>query len=163
MILNSDAWIEQELALNFIGPVFSLARFWEPYRYNFFAGRHIEREIEGLHEKIELSGEPDGIIATGYLEPEIPMFAFMEHKRELHSSGDPAGQTVAAMYVGQKLNQQDQPIYGCYVIGAQWFFVVLEGLTYTISQGHLATNDSLFEIFSVLKALKKIVFAYTAN
>jgi len=47
---------------------------------------------------IELSGEPDGIIATGFREPEIPpMPAFTEYKRQLDPNGDLVGQTLAAM------------------------------------------------------------------
>ena len=163
--INYGAWSEQELAINFIGPVISMIRFWEPYRYNFFAGRHIGVELDSLTEteKIDLGGEPDGMIATGYREPEVPMFAFTEYKKEVDSSGDPAGQTVAAMLVAQKLNQQEIPIYGCYVIGQNWHFVVLEGKNYTISGPYSATNDDLFEIFCILKALKVIILAYTAE
>ncbi|MEM7535178.1 MAG: hypothetical protein AAF639_23580 [Chloroflexota bacterium] len=162
--INYDAWNEQELVINFIGPVMTMVQFWDLYRYNFFAGRHIETELVSVvdDKKIELGGEPDGMIATGYREPEIPMFAFTEYKREIGSTGDPAGQTVAAMLVAQALNQHEHPIYGCYVVGQQWFFVVLEGKQYTISRSYLATEESLFDIFRMLKALKAIIIDYTA-
>ncbi|MEM7535418.1 MAG: hypothetical protein AAF639_24795 [Chloroflexota bacterium] len=163
--INYDAWNKQELAINFIGPVISKIRFWEPYRYNFFAGRHISIQLDSLMdtEKVELGGEPDGMIATGYREPEVPIFAFTEYKKEVDSSGDPAGQTVAAMLVAQQLNQQEIPIYGCYVIGQNWYFVVLEGKHYTISQSYSAIDDDLFTIFRILKSLKAVVLAYTAQ
>ena len=163
--MNHSVWNEQELAINFIGPVISMARFWDPYRYNFFAGRHIGTELDSLidEEKIELSGEPDGMIATGYWEPDTPMFAFMEYKREMGWKGDPPGQAVAAMLVAQKLNQNENPIYGCYVVGHQWFFVVLKGKHYAISESYIATKDNLFDILRVLKALKAIIIQYTAS
>ncbi|MEM7538168.1 MAG: hypothetical protein AAF639_38725 [Chloroflexota bacterium] len=163
--INNSAWNEQELAINFIGPVLSMVRFWDLYRYNFFAGRHLGTQLDSLvdEEKIELSGEPDGMIATGYWEPEVPMFALMEYKREMGWTGDPPGQAVAAMLVAQKLNQDERPMYGCYVVGHQWFFVVLEGKHYTISEGYLATQDTLFDIFRILKALKAIIIRYTAD
>src|SRR5438552_2090311 len=104
LILNSDAWNEQELALHFIGPLLSLVHFTEPYRFNLFAERRISAVIPGSAGEVELSGEPDGIIATGYREPEVPLFAFTEYKRQLDPNGDPAGQTLAAMLVGQALN-----------------------------------------------------------
>ena len=33
---NVQYWNEQELSLNFIGPIFSLVNFTEPYQYGFF-------------------------------------------------------------------------------------------------------------------------------
>ena len=104
LILNSDAWNEQELSLNFIGPVFGLARFSDPYRFNLFSERPIGAIVVGVESDAKLKGEPDGIIATGYREPEVPMFAFSEYKRGLDPNGDPAGQTLAAMLVGQALD-----------------------------------------------------------
>lgn len=162
LTLNSDAWNEQELSLNFIGPVFALAHFSDPYRFNFFSQRTIRSVVTGLHDDFDLGGEPDGIIATGYREPEIPMFAFSEYKRELDPTGDPAGQTLAAMLVGQTLNQQPQPLYGCYIVGQHWRFLVLEGKYYAMSEDYSALNDDLFTIFAILKSLKAIVIARTA-
>ena len=83
LILNSDAWNEQELALYFIGPILGLTHFTEPYRFNLFAERRISAVVSGHNADVELSGEPDGLIATGYREPEVPMFAFTEYKRKL--------------------------------------------------------------------------------
>jgi len=74
--------------------------------------------------EIELSGEPDGIVATGYWEPKIPLFAFSEYKRLIDPNGDPAGQCLAAMLVGQALSEEPHPLYGCYVIGNAWRFLV---------------------------------------
>ena len=162
LILNSDAWNEQELSLNFIGPVFALARFSDPYRYNLFSERKIGAVIPRGEDDIELSGEPDGIIATGYREPKIPMFAFSEYKRELDPTGDPVGQTLAAMLVGQALDERSKPLYGCYVVGHDWRFLVLEDKQYTISQDYSAITNEIFDIFRILKALKLIVIELTA-
>jgi hypothetical protein len=162
LILNSDAWNEQELSLNFIGPVFALAHFSDPYHFNFFAQRTIRTIVAGLHDEFDLGGEPDGIIATGYREPEVPLFAFTEYKRELDPTGDPAGQTLAAMLVGQTLNEQPYPLYGCYIIGQHWRFLVLEGKHYTLSEDYSALTNDLFAIFAILKSLKQIIVARTA-
>lgn len=163
LLLNSDAWNEQELSLHFIGPVFGLARFTEPYRFNLFAERQIKAIVPSLDGDIELSGEPDGIIATGYWEPKIPLFAFSEYKRTLDPEGDPAGQALAAMLVGQVLNKQFIPIYGCYVAGRQWYFLVLEDKHYTISPDFSASTDDIFDIFRILKALKLIIMDLTVD
>lgn len=162
LILNSDAWNEQELSMNFIGPVFAMAHFSDPYRFNFFSHRTIRTVVPGLHDEFDLGGEPDGIIATGYREPEIPMFAFSEYKREVDPTGDPAGQALAAMLVGQTLNQQPHPLYGCYIVGQHWRFLVLEGKQYTMGEDYSALTDDLFTIFAILKSLKQIVITLTS-
>ena len=162
LILNTNAWNEQELALHFIGPILGLAHFTEPYRFNLFAERRIAAVVSSDEGEVELSGEPDGIIATGYREPEIPMFAFTEYKRQLDPNGDPVGQTLAAMLVAQVLNANQQPIYGAYVIGSDWRFMVLEGKHYTISRDYSALSDEIFDILRILKALKVIIMQITA-
>lgn len=163
LLLNGDNWNEQELSLHFIGPVFGLVNFTVPYQFNLFAGRHIQAVVQGIDREIELKGEPDGLIATGYWEPEIPMFAFNEYKRNLDPDGDPAGQALAAMLVGQALNQNEVPLYGCYVVGRQWYFFVLEDRHYTISRDFSAVTDEIFDIFRILKALKEIIMALTVE
>jgi hypothetical protein len=162
--LNAPGWNEQELALHFIGPLLSLVRFTEPYRFNLFAERKIGAVLASSEGEVELSGEPDGIVATGFREPEIPMFAFTEYKRQLDPEGDPAGQTLAAMLVGQRLNPKPHPIYGCYVVGRDWFFMVLHESHYVISTGHNALQVSeLAEILRILKTLKLMILEFTAD
>lgn len=155
---NTNSWQEQELAMHFIGPLFTVVNFTDLYRYNLFAQRHIEARIDTYL----LAGEPDGLIASGYYEPEIPFFAFAEYKRQRDPNGDPAGQALAAMLVGQVLNQKQAPVYGCYVIGRDWNFMVLEGTHYAISRDYSGLSDEVFLILRVLKALKAIVIQLTA-
>jgi hypothetical protein len=161
LAINRDAWNEQELSLHFIGPIFALAHFTEPYRFNLFAERKISAIVAGLNGEIELSGEPDGMIATGFREPKIPMFAFTEYKRELDPEGDPAGQTLAAMLVGRTLNQSRAPLYGAYVVGSDWRFMVLSDHQYTISRDYSALSAELYDILRILKSLKQIVLELT--
>ena len=153
---NILSWNEQELALHFIGPIFSLAIF-STEQFNLFA----ERYIEAIVGEIKLSGKPDGLIATGYFEPEKPFFCFQEYKKEIDNSGDPLGQVLAAMLVGQQLNQDSQLMYGCYVIGRNWHFVTLHEQSYSISQAFEATTPELFDIFRILKALKQRIIQQT--
>ncbi len=160
--LNRNAWNEQELSLNFIGPIFALARFTEPYRFNLFSERRLSAIVTGVEHDVELSGEPDGILATGFRDPKIPFFAFTEYKKQFDVSGDPAGQTLAAMLVGQVLNQQRHPLYGAYVSGSDWNFMLLGDQRYAISRDYSALSDELFDIFRILKALKQIVLNLTA-
>lgn len=151
---NVHDWNEHELDSRFIGPMFSIVKFTDPYRYNLFAQRH----IEALIDDYLLKGEPDGLIASGYYEPEIPYFAFAEYKRQRDPNGDPAGQALAAMLVGQHLNPRPMPLYGSYVIGRDWFFMTLTEKHYAISNGHNALQQAeLADILRLLMALKALV------
>ena len=150
-------WNETELAYNFIGPLMGLADF-VTNAFNFFA----ERSFGGVVDGIEMSGRPDGMIASGVREPEEPYFCFQEYKKHKDPEGDPAGQALAAMLVAQAINTGRHPVYGAYIIGYDWFFMALQGNRYAISAGYMATRDDVFDIFRILKALKQIIAAYFA-
>ncbi|MEM6700052.1 MAG: hypothetical protein AAF806_16090 [Bacteroidota bacterium] len=154
LLKNINSWNEQELSLHFIGPIFATVDFKIPYKLNLFAQRNIAAQIGAY----ELSGKPDGLIASGYLEPERPYFCFQEYKKEIDSSGDPIGQNLAAMLVGQVQNEDNLPIYGCYVVGRNWFFMTLEEKNYAISKAYSADDEDIFEIVKILKALRSILF-----
>jgi hypothetical protein len=143
-------WNEQELSLHFIGPMISLSEF-STNTFNIFA----QRTLTGIIDDVELSGKPDGIIAKGRREPEIPYFCFQEYKKELDPDGHPLPQVLGAMLVGQSLNIENQPMYGCYVIGKMWTFVVLENKKYSTSESYDATSEEIFTIFKMLLNLKK--------
>ncbi|MEM6318072.1 MAG: hypothetical protein AAF960_10400 [Bacteroidota bacterium] len=154
LIKNINAWNEQELSLNFIGPIFAAIDFTVPYQINWFAQRPLRQVIDNY----ELVGKPDGIIASGFMEPEVPFFSFQEFKKELESKGDPIGQNLAAMLIGQTQNDESNPVFGCYVVGRLWFFMALQDKTYAISREFSAASDDIFEIIKVLKALRSILF-----
>ncbi|MDM8520936.1 hypothetical protein QUF64_12880 [Anaerolineales bacterium HSG6] len=150
--LHIHDWNEAELSQHLIGPLFALVNF-SSQRFALFA----ERSFGGTIEGIEMSGRPDGIIASGFREPEKPYFCFQEYKKEKDPDGDPAGQALAAMLVAQEINEHQQPIYGCYVIGRTWFFMTLKERDYEISDGHIITRDDIFDVFRVLKVLKQMI------
>jgi len=162
LIRNVHDWNEQELSLHFIGPMFSLVYFTTD-KFNLFA----ERSLATVIACIELRGDPDGMIASGKREPEMPYFCFQEYKHPPFippesggtegGDGDPDGQCLAAMLAAQALNQNDQPIYGCFVLSRDWHFMVLQGQEYTISEPYTATREDIFDIFRILKGLKQII------
>jgi hypothetical protein len=155
---NVHDWNEFELDSHFIGPVFTLVNF-SSKKFNHYS----QRLLKGTVKDYVLSGKPDGIVSAGRREPEVPYFAFQEYKRELDPDGDPAGQALAAMLVGQSFNEDTSiPIYGCYINGSIWKMMVLVGNEYTITNGFNALTDDIFKIFKILKALKEIVKERTA-
>jgi hypothetical protein len=101
----------------------------------------------------------DFMIASGVLDsPEVPYFHFQEYKRQTDPNGDPIGQLLEAMLIAKELNQSDKPIYGCYVMGKLWNFMVLENTTYCISESYDCTKQAeLLQIISVLRKFKEIL------
>jgi hypothetical protein len=149
---NVRDWYEAELDSFFIGPVMSLVNFSNK-KSNLFS----DRIVDGTFEDWRLYGKPDSFIASGRREPEIPLFAFQEYKKMTDPDGDPAGQALAAMLAGQALNNNGLPIYGCHVIGSDWYFMALQGKEYAISRDYSALSSEIFDIFQALKVLKMIV------
>ena len=89
-----------------------------------------------------------------------PTSACTKYKKEKGKDSDPRGQVLAAMLAARELNKDDsntQPIFGAYVLGRLWFFLVLSGLNYAVSADYSAAKDEIFDIFRVLKNLKQRV------
>jgi hypothetical protein len=157
LAFNVHDWNEYELDSHFIGPLFTLVNF-SSKKFNHYS----QRFIKGRVGNYELFGKPDGMVSSGRREPEIPYFAFQEYKKELDPDGDPAGQVLAAMLVGQSFNTDPTiPLYGCYINGSIWKMLVLVDKQYSIADGFNALTDDIFEIFTRLKALKEIVKVLT--
>jgi len=143
------AWNEYDLESNFIGPILSIVDFNERHYHSFR-----ERELSVAYKNEKLYGLVDLVVADGDFVPEKPYFFLNEYKRELHSSNDPLGQLLIAMVVAQMLNADERPIYGAYVRGRYWHFVLLDGSTYAVHDGFNALNEDLVKILGVLKNTK---------
>jgi hypothetical protein len=151
-------WNEGELKGKFIFPLLMAVNF-DNENYQSF----IEREIAVEMENDRLSGTVDFFVATGRRYPKHPYFFIHEFKKEHDSSGDPFGQLLVTMVAAQKLNNDGKPVYGCYVMGRLWFFVVLEGQDYAASLAYDATKDEIKEIFVFLKKMKQIIAELIAS
>lgn len=145
-------WNEDELKWYFISRFFNLIDLESPY-FHLFVNRRIKAKVG----KYELNGRVDALIASGNYEPEVPFYCFHEYKKEKGSADDPVGQLLSAMLAGRKLNQDDEPIYGTYLIGRLWFFVTLEKDHYCISKAYVASNDDIFDIYRIVSSLKGII------
>ena len=82
------------------------------------------------------------MLAEGIQDPLQPFFFLHEYKKELDASGDPLGQLLIAMVGANMQNQETFPLYGCYVAGRIWFFVVYDGSTYSVINALNATDYS---------------------
>jgi hypothetical protein len=96
----------------------------------------LERDLAVKIDDYELSGRVYGLIATGFRNPKKPYFCLNECKKGTDPNGDPKGQALIAMLAVRQLNQNDSPVYGCYVIGRDWYFMVIENKRYSISRDY---------------------------
>ncbi|MEN0003021.1 MAG: hypothetical protein AAF798_02715 [Bacteroidota bacterium] len=147
-------WNEDELKLHFIFPFMHHLNLRSPH-FSVFAERPIRATFDN---SIQLRGTFDLLIASGEYEPELPYFCFHEYKKEKGTADDPIAQLLCAMLVGWHMNEAEFPIYGVYVVGRNWFFVVLKDNTYAISNVYSITRiDDLKTIFSILKYLEILI------
>ena len=158
LIDRVDTWNERELLEHFIAPVFSIINF-NASDWGFFS----ERTLTATVNDIILTGKPDAIIAKGKYSPKIPYFCFHEYKKEQDTKGDPKGQCLAEMLAAQELNNNGKPIFGVVVKGQMWYFMVLQGKEYAISNAYKATDEELFEIVKLLKHLNTIIEEYVKS
>ena len=147
--LGGDDWNEVELENKFISPLIVFSKISNE-RFSYF----LERDLNVTIEEHELYGRIDGMIASGFRSPKIPYFCLTEYKRQTDPNGDPRGQVLIAMLAAQKMNNNQKPIFGCFVIGRSWYFVVLENTNYAISNVFTATDEEIFDIFRILKGLR---------
>lgn len=159
LLENINYWNEFELKVHCITRLIDLVGYEHPPEYRYF----LERAISAQVNDIEISCIPDLVIAAGKGVPRQPYFCLHEYKKQ-RTETDPLGQLMLQLLTAQALNENlKQPVYGCYVLGRIWFFVVLVGRQYSVSLAYDATKDEIFDIFIVLKALKPRIEAILQN
>ncbi len=157
LIFNADSWNEDELKFFFISQVIYTVNFTGK-KFKAFTQRPLSAKKKDLNgNEVELKGRVEFVVATGKQNPREPFFFLHEYKPEKRRETDPLGQLLAAMLAARELNPVKHTLYGCYVIGRYWFFVILVGDKYAVSQSFDATQDDLSDIFCILKACKKSV------
>ncbi len=153
LIRGGRAWNEVELENKFISPLILTAGI-DDEKIGYF----LERSLSGVVGDYELSGTVDGMIATGIRNPQIPVFVFTTIS-SIENQGTPDAQVLAAMLVAREQNQNKLPIYGLFVVGIVWNFIVLKDNQYCISRTYHADNEEIFAIFKMIKFLKQIIYA----
>ncbi|MFN4257311.1 MAG: hypothetical protein ACK4Q5_20110 [Saprospiraceae bacterium] len=156
-------WNEDELKFQFIGPFMRLLNL-NGDRYSTFSQRAIVEDIPDVQGKIvSLKGIPEVLVALGKQDPRQPFFFIKEYKPERGRDKDPQGQLLAAMFAAQQKNALKFPLKGCYVVGRNWFFVILNGLEYAVSDAYVSTQDDLFDIYSNIKKVKQEIEDFIAT
>lgn len=157
LVRKVDAWNEDELKFFFISNIITLVDFSRPKVYSSFSQRTLaakRKDIQG--NEIDLRGRVEFFVALGEQIPRQPFFFIHEYKPlNKTTPSDPLGQLLIAMLATQTLNTVKRPLYGVFIIGSFWQFVVLDGNQYTVSDFYDALKETeLFKIFSILKRCK---------
>ncbi len=149
---NTDYWNEEELKMHFISVVMRVTKYQKPFRVYY--NRDIEAEIGDFLVK----SEADMLVSKGIGDIiETPYFFLHEYKREKKYAGDPIGQMLGGMLIAQANNNNGKPVYGCYVQGRFWFFAVLEGKNYVISNAYNSTEVAdAKQIIAILREIQVI-------
>jgi hypothetical protein len=144
---------EEELKMLFITPILNIVKLGKASIYKLFAQRKISAPMTTLSGLTDiLNGRVEVMIALGIQNPRHPYFFVHEYKPlNKTTPSDPLGQLVAAMIVAQVTNADEKPVYGLYVRGEFWIFVVLEGKQYAESQSYDATKVA--DLKQILQAL----------
>jgi hypothetical protein len=154
---NALFWNEDELKLQFLGPLLFAVDLDMP-DYKVFSQRSLSATINA----IEIGGRVDFMLAKGKQRPSKPYFFIHEYKQESKGSNDPQGQLLAELVAAQYRNENQHPIYGCYVIGRNWFFVVLNNNEYAVSEPYIASDEDIYKIVAFLRQIKVYVTSFNS-
>jgi hypothetical protein len=156
---SSDYWNEDELKMQGISPILDIVNYRTP-DYTIFSQRPLSATING----IEIGGRVDFMLAKGKQRPVQSYFFIHEryaarYKQEAkRGSSDAKGQLLSELLAAQQCNENKFPLYGCYVIGRNWFFVVLHGKEYAVSDAYVASHrDDIGQIVAILRQVKVFI------
>ncbi|MEM1003256.1 MAG: hypothetical protein AAF806_19710 [Bacteroidota bacterium] len=145
-----DYWNEEEIKVYFMGPLLLEVDFGDSGFRGFW-----ERSLSVEVGNEIASGIVDFMLASGKQTPKAPYFCIHEYKPELNHANDPIGQLLIAMVAAKaenaKVGRENLAMYGSYTIGRNWYFVVLDGDQYAISDAFVATQEDIYTIFQMLQ------------
>ncbi len=158
LIVNVDAWNEDELKMFFIAPILSQVPL-EFADFKSFTQRTISATFPELD--LQVSGKVEFLLARGKQRPKQPYFFLHEYKQERRRENDPLGQLLISMVAARQNNEKKTPLFGCYVVGRDWFFVILDKQEYAVSLACDATKTpELYQIVAMLSAMPDIIKRY---
>jgi hypothetical protein len=149
-----DSWNEDEYKFMFISPFIAKTGFVSEH-FKVFTQRPLSVKYQNGTKTTD--GLVEFMLAKGLQIPRKPHFFLHEYKPEKRRDNDPLGQLLIAMVAAKVQNADDKPIYGIYVNGRNWFFVILENNNYAVSNPFVTTSDDIFDLFAVLLYFKDLM------
>ena len=159
LLKKVSSWNEETLKMKFIAFILDMVRYDSDEIEGTF-----DAELKGVVEGTKLSVIADYALSRVTFDLiEQPYFYFHEYKPRKKAK-DPIAQLLLAMLIAQTKNVKQRPLYGCAVIGENWYFIILDGKAYSVSNAYVSTNsDDLQTILLVLRKFKEILYADLAK
>ncbi len=153
--LKIDSWNEEELKMKYLSFIVRYANYEDDKEYNVYFERPLSALVEGKNINVLV----DFMLAKGVRElVKKPYFCFHEYKREKKYNDDPIAQVLLAMLAAKEINQSDKPLYGAYILGRNWYFMVMENKKFSISNAYNCTDKTkLLKIISILRKFRTII------
>jgi hypothetical protein len=148
-------WSEEDLKMKYISVILGLGNIMEDEIFTCFFDKKLSAKVQGY----PLVVKADFVVAKGVLDfMQRPFFHFQEYKPQKNPTGDPMAQLLEAFLIGQTLNDDGKPLYGCEVIGRTWTFVVMQGSTYCQSKAFDSMEEEdLLKIIAILRKFRFIL------
>ena len=153
-----NGWNEETLKMKFIAFILDMVDYDTDDLEGVF-----DAELKGTVQGKQLSVVADYALCSYTFDfKEQPYFYFHEYKPRKKSK-DPFAQLLLAMLIAQEKNEVQRPLYSCAVVGENWYFMILDGKTYSISNAFVSTNaNGLQTILLILRKFKQILTASLA-
>ncbi len=148
-----DMYHEEDLKMKFLSLIYNQVNF-HTEKFRDWYDAKIQGEING----VKFNGFADFLIATGLEEPQNPYF-FIQEFKPTNPDKHPKNQLLAELLLAIEKNQVNI-MRGGYIIGRNWFFVILEKIDenayeYFVSQQLDSLNfEHLRQIYVCLQAVK---------
>ncbi len=150
-------WNEEELKMRFIAFLFDYVDIEKDGEIEIFFERTLTASLQGVKQNVKC----DCLLARpfGIYEPQVPYFFLQEFKKQKQKQNEDAeGQMLLAMLLAQQINNNQKPLYGCFLQGKYWVFSVLHGNNYCISRTYEVTRrEDLMQVVFILRNLKHII------
>lgn len=116
-----DSYLEEELKARFIIPLINKINFFSDGVRDWY-----ERPLQAVINDVLFHGITDYMVAKGIETPEFPYFFIQEYKKAF-GENHPKNPLLAEMMAALEVNQ-DNLMRGAYIIGRDWYFVILRKL-----------------------------------
>jgi len=156
-----ESYSEEDLKVNVLVPILNQVHF-KSYQHEF--RDFYELPLRYSTPEFIFNGTTDFVVSAGLIKSKKPYFFIQEFKRS-EEYGNPRPQLLAELISAVELNQW-QEIKGAYVIGANWYFVILKRLAlhkyqyYVSEQFNSMRLDDLQLIYKHLLYIKQYVQAH---
>jgi hypothetical protein len=156
LLLNRRKWNEEELKMQFVSAVLRASQVSIPDKVRVF----YERPLSGMIQGYSFSVICDCMVATPTHggRPKAPYFFLQEFKKGKGDKLDAEAQVLVAMLLAQAQNNDGKPLYGAWLMGESWYFTVLNGNEYCVSETFNSTDmNHLNKIVYMLQHLKTLI------